>query len=208
VAKPPRAAPGLAARGGTAVAPRHNGAPCPTGRPAPVRACLCPKPPCRRCPEHRAAIPIHWTEPGEVIYPELLSDAEPHPRPDKFTPTPVVKASTTTISRAIERRHPLKCNTPSSSAGPPLLSQTRALPQATLGRPPPCCCCQAPYRHPPPSKLRSHWSLPLRHLLRQAARLAPPFSPSQRTPPPTTAVAPSLLLRLRHSGEGPSAECF
>jgi hypothetical protein len=35
VAKPPHAAPGLAARGSTAVAPRHKGAPCPTGRPAP-----------------------------------------------------------------------------------------------------------------------------------------------------------------------------
>jgi hypothetical protein len=31
VAKPPRAAPGLAARGGTAVTPRHKGTPCPTG---------------------------------------------------------------------------------------------------------------------------------------------------------------------------------
>jgi hypothetical protein len=31
VAKPPRAAPGLAARGGTAVSPCHKGAPCPTG---------------------------------------------------------------------------------------------------------------------------------------------------------------------------------
>jgi hypothetical protein len=41
-AKPPHAAPGLAARGGTAVAPCHKGAPCPTG---PVSACLCPKPP-------------------------------------------------------------------------------------------------------------------------------------------------------------------
>jgi hypothetical protein len=40
--KPPRAAPGLAAQGGTAVAPRHKGAPCPTG---PVSARLCPKPP-------------------------------------------------------------------------------------------------------------------------------------------------------------------
>jgi hypothetical protein len=42
VAKPPRAAPGLAAQAGTAVAPRHKGAPCPTG---PVSARLCPKPP-------------------------------------------------------------------------------------------------------------------------------------------------------------------
>jgi hypothetical protein len=90
--------------------------------------------------------------------------------PDKFTPTPVIKASTTTISRAIERRRPLKCSTPSPSAGPPLLSQTRAPPHATSGRPPPCCCCQAPYRHPSPSKLQSRWSLPLRRLLRQAAR--------------------------------------
>jgi hypothetical protein len=55
VAKPPRAAPGLAARGGTAVVPRHKGAPCPTGRPAPVRARLCPKPSRRCCLEHRAA---------------------------------------------------------------------------------------------------------------------------------------------------------
>jgi hypothetical protein len=47
VAKPPRAAPGLVGRGGTAVVPRHKGAPCPTG-PG-------PKPPRRCCPEHRAA---------------------------------------------------------------------------------------------------------------------------------------------------------
>jgi hypothetical protein len=55
VAKPPRAAPGLAARGGTTVAPHHKGAPCPTGRPAPVRVRLCPKSPHCCCPEHRTA---------------------------------------------------------------------------------------------------------------------------------------------------------
>jgi hypothetical protein len=76
VAKPPRATPGLAAWGGTAVAPRHKGAPCPTGRPAPVRARLGPKPPRRCCPEHRAAVLHCHSHPpdraGEVIYSVLL----------------------------------------------------------------------------------------------------------------------------------------
>jgi hypothetical protein len=89
-----------------------------------------------------------------------------------------------------------------SPRAPPVRLPTLAAPWLALPRP---SVCQAPYRHPPPSKLRSRCSLPPLHLLRQAARRAPPFSPSQRTPPPTTVVAPSLLLRLRHSDEDPSA---
>jgi hypothetical protein len=69
VAKPLRAAPGLAARGGTAVAPRHKDAPCLTGRPAPCpHASVRSRPPSpfrqrRCCPEHRAVAPRRHPHP-------------------------------------------------------------------------------------------------------------------------------------------------
>jgi hypothetical protein len=84
-AKPPRAAPRLAVRGGTAVAPRHKGALCPIG---PVSARLCPKSP-RPAVQGRpsvAPLPMPLHAHLRVFPSPATADCRPLTRPSQAAP--------------------------------------------------------------------------------------------------------------------------
>jgi hypothetical protein len=172
VAKPPRAAPELAARGGTAVAPCHKGAPCPTGRPAWVRARLCPKPPRRCCPEHRAA----------------ARTAIPNAARRAFDFTVAVSSSSARASR-VSTPPPRGCVPRSPTCG------TRLPPPAWGHLPPSPPCARGSSREWLPPRLASFSSSCSTPRSATDAALAIPSAPLRQARPSRLDAGPSALRR-------------
>jgi hypothetical protein len=130
VAKPPRAAPGLAAWGGTAIAPRRKDAPCPTGRPAPCS---------RAFVQSRNAAAVRSTAPQPVL-----------PSPSaRATPARPELRATTAATRVARTCLPLSpASPPTATSRPSSSPATRAssTPMPHAGR------STSPSRRPPPQR--------------------------------------------------------
>jgi hypothetical protein len=119
VAKPPRAAPGLAARGGTAAGPRHKGTrrpavsdrPTVPRRPASTARCPTSRPPRAAPPPPRAVRPADRPAPPARRLHRALSEAPTGPRLPRLPRA----ASTAPLSGAAP---PHRLRAPASSAPP------------------------------------------------------------------------------------------